>query len=195
MNNFEKYNTLHNEVMKRLEDGEITIECAKEINDLAFEKYIIESPQQVLIQLATKCLNKSIKKFGHSHDLTKQARRLYDEAMYANSPAEQKSVKPKLDDLMQKIDSTEFSKNNTNNEDIDKKLSSLAAYIESIGKRAYGMLGKNHQLSKKVDGLEAELQTLKSKKSELTSNSLLAFENKCKQLATTVLKATDGKSN
>ena len=43
MTNFEKYNKLHSEVMSRLENGEITIETAKEVNDLAFEKYIEES--------------------------------------------------------------------------------------------------------------------------------------------------------
>lgn len=43
MNNFEKYNKLHNEIMKRLEDGEITVEQAKEVSDLAFDKYISET--------------------------------------------------------------------------------------------------------------------------------------------------------
>ena len=42
MPNFEKYNKLHAEIMKRLEAGEITTEQAKEVNDLAFEKYITE---------------------------------------------------------------------------------------------------------------------------------------------------------
>lgn len=41
--NFEKYNMLHNEIMKKLEIGDITVEKAKEINDLAFDKYIIEA--------------------------------------------------------------------------------------------------------------------------------------------------------
>ena len=43
MTNFEKYNKIHDEVMKRLEDGEITTEMAKEVNDLAFEKYLLEA--------------------------------------------------------------------------------------------------------------------------------------------------------
>ena len=43
MTNFEKYNKLHDEVMKRLENGEITVEQAKEVNDLAFDKYITEA--------------------------------------------------------------------------------------------------------------------------------------------------------
>ena len=38
--NFDKYNILHNEVIDKLQNGEITIEKAKEINDLAFDKYI-----------------------------------------------------------------------------------------------------------------------------------------------------------
>jgi hypothetical protein len=42
MTNFEKYNKLHDEVLKRLEDGEITVETAKEVTDLAFDKYITE---------------------------------------------------------------------------------------------------------------------------------------------------------
>lgn len=39
--NFEKYMSLHNEIMTRLEMGKITIEMAKDINDLAFDKYIV----------------------------------------------------------------------------------------------------------------------------------------------------------
>lgn len=40
--NIEKYNILHDELMKRLESGEITVEMAKEVHDLAFDKYITE---------------------------------------------------------------------------------------------------------------------------------------------------------
>lgn len=40
--NIQRYLTLHNEIMNRLEAGEITTETAKEINDLAFDKYITE---------------------------------------------------------------------------------------------------------------------------------------------------------
>jgi hypothetical protein len=40
--NIEKYNKLHTEIMKKLENGEITTERAKEINDLAYDKYITE---------------------------------------------------------------------------------------------------------------------------------------------------------
>lgn len=40
--NFERYSAIHNELIKRLQDGEITIEFAKEVNDLAFDKYISE---------------------------------------------------------------------------------------------------------------------------------------------------------
>lgn len=43
MTNFERYNALHDEVMKRLEDGEITTEQAKNVIDLSFDKYITES--------------------------------------------------------------------------------------------------------------------------------------------------------
>lgn len=39
--NFEMYLQLHDEIMNRLESGEITIEMAKEVKDLAFDKYII----------------------------------------------------------------------------------------------------------------------------------------------------------
>ena len=38
--NIEKYSKLHNEIMKKLENGDITVERAKEVNDLAFNKYI-----------------------------------------------------------------------------------------------------------------------------------------------------------
>ena len=42
MTNFERYNALHNEVMKRLEEGEITTESAKELNDRFFDRYVVE---------------------------------------------------------------------------------------------------------------------------------------------------------
>jgi mevalonate kinase len=42
MNNFEKYSAIHAEVMNKLESGEITAEQAKEIKDLAFDKYVVE---------------------------------------------------------------------------------------------------------------------------------------------------------
>ena len=42
MPNFERYLALHNEIMNRLERCEITTEQAKEVNDLAFDKYIME---------------------------------------------------------------------------------------------------------------------------------------------------------
>ena len=54
MNNFEKYNKLHTEIMKRLEAGEITTEQAKEVNDLAFEKYVTEG----VVDLSLKNTNK-----------------------------------------------------------------------------------------------------------------------------------------
>ncbi len=57
MNNFEKYNALHTEVMKRLEDGEITIETAKAVIDLTFDKYIIEASTDD----DNYCLDKKIK--------------------------------------------------------------------------------------------------------------------------------------
>lgn len=52
MTNYEKYNKLHAEVMKRLEDGEITIETAKEVNDLAFEKYVTENAFVIVTDVA-----------------------------------------------------------------------------------------------------------------------------------------------
>lgn len=42
MTNFERYHALHDEVMKRLEDGEITTESAKELNDRFFNRYIMD---------------------------------------------------------------------------------------------------------------------------------------------------------
>ena len=43
MSNYKRYNLIHNEIMNRLEAGKITTEQAKEVNDLAFNKYITES--------------------------------------------------------------------------------------------------------------------------------------------------------
>ena len=42
MPNFERYGALHNEIMTRLENGEITTETAKEVIDAAFDKYVVE---------------------------------------------------------------------------------------------------------------------------------------------------------
>ena len=41
--NFQKYSMIHTEVMNRLEDGQITVEMAKAINSLAFDKYLTEN--------------------------------------------------------------------------------------------------------------------------------------------------------
>ena len=43
MTNFDKYNLMHEEIMFKMENGEITIECARQLNDLAFNKYIAEA--------------------------------------------------------------------------------------------------------------------------------------------------------
>ena len=56
MNNFEKYNKLHDEVMKRLKDGEITIETAKGIVDISFNKYIVEKTNSSSYAIKPKTL-------------------------------------------------------------------------------------------------------------------------------------------
>ena len=48
MNNFEKYSKLHSEVMARLENGDITVEAAKDVIDLSFNKYIAEATEIIL---------------------------------------------------------------------------------------------------------------------------------------------------
>lgn len=48
MNNFEKYNKLHDEIISRLENGEITTETAKEVNDLLFDKYIVNDGAEII---------------------------------------------------------------------------------------------------------------------------------------------------
>jgi hypothetical protein len=58
--NIEKYNKLHDELMKRLESGEITTEQAKEVNDLAFDKYITESPTAQTKDISLKIWGKSL---------------------------------------------------------------------------------------------------------------------------------------
>lgn len=81
--NIEKYNKLHNELMNRLEAGEITTERAKEINDLAFDKYITEGHNSVednmkkvyneLIKAITPIINKSnLKKYMKIYPFKKQ---------------------------------------------------------------------------------------------------------------------------
>ena len=45
MANSERYNLLHDEVMRRLENGEITTEQANEVHDKIFDRYVIESEE------------------------------------------------------------------------------------------------------------------------------------------------------
>ena len=47
MNNLQRYNSIHSEVMARLEKGELTTEQAKDVIDLAFDKYMIESSEDI----------------------------------------------------------------------------------------------------------------------------------------------------
>ena len=44
--NIERYNTIHEELINRLDNGVITVEFYKEVNDLAFEEYIMESTEK-----------------------------------------------------------------------------------------------------------------------------------------------------
>ena len=43
LTNIEKYESIHAEIMNRLKTGKITVEMAKEVNDQAFSKYVVES--------------------------------------------------------------------------------------------------------------------------------------------------------
>ena len=43
MTNFERYNQLHDEIIKRLKNEELTIETAKSACNLIFDKYIMEA--------------------------------------------------------------------------------------------------------------------------------------------------------
>ena len=53
MQDFNRYRLIHNEIMKRLEVGEITTEQAKSVIDLAFDKYTNDS-QDVIIEKASR---------------------------------------------------------------------------------------------------------------------------------------------
>jgi hypothetical protein len=66
--NIEKYNKLHSEIMNRLENGEITVETAKEINDLAFDKYITES--KIIDFIKKKLKPSSVKNISTDNELT-----------------------------------------------------------------------------------------------------------------------------
>ena len=46
MQNIERYNLLHTEIMRRLEDGEITTEQAKELNNKFFDRYVEEKSEE-----------------------------------------------------------------------------------------------------------------------------------------------------
>ena len=48
MSNFDRYNRLHTEIINRLEKGEITTEQAKDVVNLAFNKYIVEAENDTL---------------------------------------------------------------------------------------------------------------------------------------------------
>ena len=103
MNNFEKYSKLHDEVMKRLEDGEITIEKAKEINDLAFEKYISEAKIIPFNPHRSKSKNRTVNEINA--DLTFELmdiRRLYDNKIKQTDDPDEKAKLEK--EKQEKID-------------------------------------------------------------------------------------------
>lgn len=64
--NIEKYSKLHNEIMKKLENGEITVENAKEINDLAFNKYITEGKFSDAFNKVKKSVSSTVGKVKQS---------------------------------------------------------------------------------------------------------------------------------
>lgn len=51
--NIEKYNKLHNELMRRLESGEIAVESVKEVHNLVFNKYIVEASKSTTYDKAS----------------------------------------------------------------------------------------------------------------------------------------------
>jgi predicted nucleic acid-binding Zn-ribbon protein len=105
--NIERYIGLHNEVMTRLENGEITVEQAKEVNDLAFNKYIVESGNTGLSDDEKKNLKKRYDELQKEFDkCNEKLRSINDESdseyIKINKRAheitkEQKEIRKKLD--------------------------------------------------------------------------------------------------
>lgn len=88
--NFEKYYKVHNEVMDRLESGELTIEQAKEINDMAFDRYLMENK---FTDAAKKVASSAKKVVNTATDKVKNSLSADELAKPATTPEQEKEIK------------------------------------------------------------------------------------------------------
>ena len=58
MSDYKRYISLHDEIMHRLEDGQITTEQAKDVIDMAFEKYVMEPNNMIALESFRDIINK-----------------------------------------------------------------------------------------------------------------------------------------
>ena len=69
MTNFEKYIKLHDEIMHRLKEGELTIETAKELSDAIFNASTVISMSNSCIHVGTLHSGISVMKLNESGKL------------------------------------------------------------------------------------------------------------------------------
>lgn len=131
MPNFEKYNKLHNEVIKRLKDGKITTEQAKEVHDKIFNKYIIESGE---VSIQNKILKLKLEFETDTSKLLSILNNLYDK-MNTNEKAEYSELKSRYNDFAKKLKTIEFTNYNEFLKESDKLHSDMGKLAISIQKK------------------------------------------------------------
>ena len=139
MSNFERYCQLHDELMRRLEDGEITTEQSKEVNSKIFDKYIIEASYDRKID---KHVDAAITKVADKGYKTSKA----VESFHPNKeeiPEKKEQVQNAAMELMKKINDlgkqakyliAELPKTNDKEKqkNIKEKITSLCKQIDNI---------------------------------------------------------------
>lgn len=128
MPNFERYNKLHNEVMKRLEDGEITTESAKELNDKFFDRYIIETTEQniqdKILKLRAECESITGRLLESLFDIS--------DKMTYDDKAEYRKLKYRYDKFVSKLETIEFTNYNKFLSEYNNLHSDIAKFAKSI---------------------------------------------------------------
>lgn len=122
--NFERYDVIHNEIMKRLQEGEITIEQAKEVNDLAFDKYIVEAEltiQDKILELRSRFESVTGKLLNTIDDISHK--------MDSDEKTEYSDLKSRYDKFSSKLQILEY----TNYDEFLKEYNKLHSDIAEFG--------------------------------------------------------------
>ena len=157
MPNYNRYNKLHDEILTRLENGEITTEQAKDVIDLAFDKYVVEKVNielsdnaiHVLENVLTKCKNLLHRVMQHNVELSKiKAIEAKEAIKYLEN--EKDAVQTSYDNLISKYsnslktkqDANYTAKPHGNNKVFIKEFNELYKRMDSIDKRQSKLISK-----------------------------------------------------